>query len=389
MRAWYLPMWVNSALPLTSPIAYSHSWPGTRMWASTLIVLPGSRPTRLDADVLRRRLAAERDEHHVADRRCRRRSSCTVTVPSPACSTSLGLLRRCGCRRRSSRSASVSWTQANSSSLRDQPPRALDQRDLAAERLEGLRHLDADDAAAEDDQPLRDLLGDRRLAVGPRAVDRVQARRSAASSAASPVARKTARLASISSSPTVTRRSPESRPWPRISVDPAVLEPRQLRVVVEVVDDLVAPREHRRDVELAGHRLGRAGDPLDLGQRLVGPQQRLRRHARPERALAADQPVLDDRDLQPVLGEPPRRHLARRSGADHHDIESSAWTGPYPPLHWSEQQPRGRQASTWSVRGVGCESRYRRPRKTPAHNKCGNTRTRSRRMTATSFQLVA
>jgi len=28
-------------------------------------------------------------------------------------------------------------------------------------------------------------------------------------------------------------------------------------------------------------------------------------------------------------------------------------------------QPRGRQASTWSVRGVGCESRYRRPRKTP------------------------
>ena len=32
--------------------------------------------------------------------------------------------------------------------------------------------------------------------------------------------------------------------------------------------------------------------------------------------------------------------------------------------------PRGRQASTWSVRGVGCESRYRRPRKTPATTKC-------------------
>ena len=35
-----------------------------------------------------------------------------------------------------------------------------------------------------------------------------------------PVARKTARLASISSSPTITRRSPESRPWPRISSIP-------------------------------------------------------------------------------------------------------------------------------------------------------------------------
>ena len=53
-----------------------------------------------------------------------------------------------------------------------------------------------------------------------------------------------------------------------------------------------------------------------------GPQQRLRRHARPERALAADQPVLDDRDLQPVLREPPRRHLAGRPGADHHHIEA-------------------------------------------------------------------
>ena len=88
-------------------------------------------------------------------------------------------------------------------------------------------------------------------------------------------------------------------------LDPPVLEPRQLRVVVEVVDDLVAPRERRRDVELAGHRLGGARDPLDLRERLVGPQQRLRGHARPERALAADQPVLDDRDLQPCSASRP------------------------------------------------------------------------------------
>ena len=60
----------------------------------------------------------------------------------------------------------------------------------------------------------------------------------------------------------------------------------------------------------------------DLRERLVGPQQRLRGHARPVRALAADQPILDDRHLQPVLGQPPRRHFPRRTGADHHDIEA-------------------------------------------------------------------
>ena len=78
----------------------------------------------------------------------------------------------------------------------------------------------------------------------------------------------------------------------------------------------------------AGDGLRRAGDPLDLRERLVGPQQRLRRHARPERALAADEPVLDDRHLQPVLGQPPRRHLARRPRADHHHIEGPHGPGP-------------------------------------------------------------
>ena len=137
-----------------------------------------------------------------------------------------------------------------------------------------------------------------------------------------PVARKTARLASISSSPTV---DPALAGEPAVAADQldlAVLEPRQLRVVVEVVDDLVAPCERGRDVELAGHGLGGARDPLDLRERLVRSQQRLRRHARPERALAADEAVLDDRDLQSVLGEPPRRHLTRRPGADDHHIEA-------------------------------------------------------------------
>ena len=63
---------------------------------------------------------------------------------------------------------------------------------------------------------------------------------------------------------------PDELPAAADQLDLAVLEPRQLGVVVEVVDDLVAPREHRGDVELTRHGLGRAGDPLDLRERFVG-----------------------------------------------------------------------------------------------------------------------
>ena len=53
---------------------------------------------------------------------------------------------------------------------------------------------------------------------------------------------------------------------------------------------------------------------------------------RVERALAADQPVLDDRDLQTRLGQPPARDLAGRAGADHHHVESPHGLAPYWPL---------------------------------------------------------
>ena len=65
------------------------------------------------------------------------------------------------------------------------------------------------------------------------------------------------------------------------------------------------------DVELAGHRLGGARHPPHLGEHLGRAQQRLRRHARVVRALAADQVRLDDRHLQAAVGEPPRADLAR------------------------------------------------------------------------------
>ncbi len=54
-----------------------------------------------------------------------------------------------------------------------------------------------------------------------------------------------------------------------------------------------------------------------LADELLRPQQRLRRHAGVERALAADEVLLDERDLHPMaLGQPPRGNLARGPSAD-------------------------------------------------------------------------
>ena len=69
-----------------------------------------------------------------------------------------------------------------------------------------------------------------------------------------PVARITARRASSSSSPTVTRRVAGQPAVAADERDAARLQPRQLRVVVEVVDHLVAARQHRRDVEVVADR---------------------------------------------------------------------------------------------------------------------------------------
>ena len=239
------------------------------MCASTSIVLPGSRPTTSTPEVVRLRRAAERDEQHVGLGVGRRRSCVTVTVPSAACATrsafcagadvdaaaraaprSPGRRRtppRCGSSRRSP-SISVTWLPSvwkacDISTPTTPPPRITSRSGIS--------------------------LGGRRLAVGPGAVDRVQALDRRHRSASSRRRGTTARLASISSSPTRDAPLAGEPAAAADQLDPAVLEPRQLRGVVEVVDDLVAPGEHRRDVELAGHRLGRAGDPLDLGQRLV------------------------------------------------------------------------------------------------------------------------
>ena len=134
-----------------------------------------------------------------------------------------------------------------------------------------------------------------------------------------PVATMTAVRASSVSSPTRIRLSPSKPAVPADQHDAALLQPGQLGGVVEPVNDLVAPRQHRGGVETV-HAQPR--HTAGLGEQLARPQQRLRGHARVVGALAADQVLLDDRDLEPGRAEPAGSDLAGRAGADHDDVEA-------------------------------------------------------------------
>ena len=103
--------------------------------------------------------------------------------------------------------------------------------------------------------------------------------------------------------------------------DAALLDPRQLRAVVEVVHHLVAAAQHGVHVQRAGRGLRGARDTARLGQRLGGAQQGLGGHARVERALPADQLALDQRHAQAVFGRASGTDLTRRAGAHHHHVE--------------------------------------------------------------------
>ena len=88
---------------------------------------------------------------------------------------------------------------------------------------------------------------------------------------------------------------------PAHQLDPPFADPRQLRVVAQIVHDLVAAPQHRADIELAAGGLRGAGYPPRLRQDLRRAQQRLRGHARIERALSADQLALHERHARAPL----------------------------------------------------------------------------------------
>jgi hypothetical protein len=102
--------------------------------------------------------------------------------------------------------------------------------------------------------------------------------------------------------------------------DPGALEPLDLARVVPVGGEGGAPRQDRSAVDLAGHGLGRAGDRARRREHGARAQERLGRHARPVRALAADELLLDDDDAQPGAARAVGDVLPDRTRADDHDV---------------------------------------------------------------------
>jgi len=146
---------------------------------------------------------------------------------------------------------------------------------------------------------------------------------------------------------------PGQAPVPAHQRDAVVLEPGQLGGVVELVDGLVAAAQHGIGVQVAGDGLPHTRDASRLVEQLRRAQQRLGRHAGVERALAADEVRLDDRDGMATLGEPARDHLARRPGTDHDDIELALLHGP---------------CSVWAAGWTGDRRRPVRASETPGYN---------------------
>ncbi len=196
--------------------------------------------------------------------------------------------------------------------------------DARAERRPGGRHLDAHDAAAEHEQAAGGARGARRLAARPRmgvgeAVDGRQRRCAAGAHdhrVPGPQAR--ARPVVAGDLDLADAGQPPGAPGER-DADP--VEPAELALVAPARRERVAPPEHGGGVELAGHGLAGALDGARGVERLDRPQQRLARHARPVRALAAHQLGLHHDDAQPTADGVVGDVLPRRPSAEDDHVE--------------------------------------------------------------------
>jgi hypothetical protein len=232
--------------------------------------------------------------------------------------------------------------------------RALHHHRLGAEAPHGLRHLHADRPGPQDEHAARNGLHGGRLAVGPDAVELAQ-----------PRDRRDDRVRTACDDDVVRRMADAvdlddtSAGEPAAAaqqVDPRSRQPALLTRVRVLGDHEVAPRERRLDIDLRGRR--RLARRMD---RLARPQQRLRRYARPVRALAADQLALDERDAQPALGQRAGAVLARRAAAQHDDVVVVAHGDLRCPIvgRSASRHPHARRARGTPGRGPGLRSARR------------------------------
>ena len=191
--------------------------------------------------------------------------------------------------------------------------RALDENHLAAKATNRLRHLDADRPAAEHEKPAGDGLHARHLAVGPDALESLQARHGRDDRLGA--CRQDHVLGRVANAVDLDHAGSGQPAATAKQVDALLGEPPLLAGVGVVRNHKVAPGKRRRDVDLRGRRR-----VVGAARGLPRAQQRLGRDAGPVGALAADPLALDECDAQAALRERADTMLAGRAAADDDDV---------------------------------------------------------------------
>ena len=297
-------------MPVTSPIAHSRS-PARRCASTGTPWASGSMPTRLQADAVHARAPAGGDEQAVAAQLAAVVEGRARSRRRRAARRSRARRGRARCRRGAAPRPAPRRAARARGRARASAPSTSD--DLAAEAAHGLGHLDAHRPAAEHEQPTRDGLHAGRLAVGPDPVEVAQAR-DRRDERVRPAGEHDV-VGGVAHAVDLDRAGSGEPARAAQQVDAVARQPALLPGVGVVGDHEVPPRQRRVDVDLRGRRrLARAVHGL------AGPQQRLRRDARPVRALAPDQLALDDGDTQPAVGERAGAVLPGRARAQDDDV---------------------------------------------------------------------
>ena len=169
---WYLPTWVSGQMPVTSPIAHTRS---------------AARSVRVDRDAVPVGLDADRLQADALDTRAPPGGDQQAVAAQLATVIQLEHVVRAVVPRRRGVDTQRQLDALAAQHVAERLPErrglpwkhvvtAFDQRHLAAETADGLRHLDADRAAAEHEHPPGHGLHPGHLAVGPEPIDLAQAR---------------------------------------------------------------------------------------------------------------------------------------------------------------------------------------------------------------------
>src|SRR3954470_1585732 len=324
-RAWYLPTCVNCATPVTSPIAHTSSVPVARSRSSTstprddVLTPSSSRPSR--STFGRRPAATSRRSASSVEPsdRWSRMAGSTRSIPTPR-RTSIPSSRKNPAisspasgwtrpSRWSPRSTIVTWEPMRekncaSSAPTGPPPITTRLRGTLCVRVAS-RFVQY---STESSPSMGGIAGREPVA---------RTRRAYGSSC--PSTSTTPGRTTPPCPPPVAPPRPHAGPLAPREPAPPLLEVVELAGVVPVAGHPVAPRPDALGVRTFAVQPRR---PLEGGAELGRPQHRLRRHTREVRALAADEPALDKRDLRLVVepAEGADEMLAGRPSAEDDDF---------------------------------------------------------------------